>query len=365
MDSKNPSTDFDINSFIEDYEKDFPEINLNNKNIKLSKNGNDYAVMNLITKEDVRSRNIYIAKIHPPTLNVLVSNPNIEEGVQIGDGVKIYRSEIKKNVVLNVNSKIGIEVFLGEDVIIGKNSEVTADYPATWGLSLHKRTVIGDNCKIIGDGFIGPKAYIANDCMLRGNLHIEENVIQSGARVKSAFICSNVRIGFNFKGDNVSVSSLTNIGNNVRIDDLSKIGENSFIYDNVDIGKNVTVGKGIVISKFSKIGDYCFLGSTDFKDNMIYVGAYAILGSFVTLRQHVSVESNSKLEENVKIENHTNIGHSTTVGKNVNVGQYSNIGSRVVIGENSVIGNYVTILDNISIKSDSVINDFSVIDKNE
>lgn len=140
-----------------------------------------------------------------------------------------------------------------------------------------------------------------------------------------------------FLGNNVQISPLSHIGNNV------KIGDNTIIYDNVIIEDNTVICNDCVIGE--PLNDYYFVNN--------YKNPQTIIGSNSLIRSHTIIYAGNKLGSyfhcghRATIREHTVFGEHCSVGTLNDIQGYSKFGnycrlhSNVHIGMESTLGNYV------------------------
>ena len=131
------------------------------------------------------------------------------------------------------------------------------------GVTICKRTTIGENVVITGRVFIGPECSVSENCVIGGQgfqickfRQMCEPITHTG----KVYINKNVSIGNGscidrgFLGKNTIIKSETtigryvNIGHNCKIGSHCSIGDGVTIGGNTEIGDHTTIGNHVVIS---------------------------------------------------------------------------------------------------------------------
>ncbi len=149
--------------------------------------------------------------------------------------------------------------------------------------------VIGQNCTIMENVFIGKNTIIGNNC-----------TIMAGA----------------FIGDNVS------------------IGTNTIIYPNTTVYRDCVIGSHCIIHSGTVIGSdgFGFAHTKDGKYIKIYQNGNVIIGNDVEIGSNTSIDraafNATKIEDGVRIDNLVHIAHNCIIGKgSIIVGQVGLSGS--------------------------------------
>ena len=136
------------------------------------------------------------------------------------------------------NSKIYENVYVGDDVRIGKRCIL---YP---GVVVYPGTVIGDNVIIHAGAVIGSDGF--------GNAPLPDGTWEKIEHIGNVVIGNNVEIGSCTTIDRSEMES-TIIGNGVKIDNLCQIAHN------VQVGDNTVMAAQCGIAGSTKIGKNCIL----------------------------------------------------------------------------------------------------------
>ena len=197
---------------------------------------------------------------------IIEENSNIDKEVYIGDYVRIG-----KNCVIKKGTVIESGVFLGDNVRVGENSIIHSNVSIHDRCVIKDRVIIGSSTVIGNDGFgffeVGGKQMKIPQ---RGNVIIE----------------NDVEIGANVCIDRATLGS-TIIREGVKIDNLVQIAHNC------DIGEHSIIVSQVGIAGSSKIGHNCVLaGQVGLSDHVV-LGDRVILGGQSGVMSKVKIESNS------------------------------------------------------------------------
>lgn len=219
-------------------------------------------------------------------------------GIQVGEGKQVQSYVLSDNIeILGVNSKVELAqaskvlrdrknielmekgailidpatVYIEEDVEIGRDTII---YP---GAVLQGKTVIGENCQILGASRIV-------DSILRNNIKVESSVIEDSI-----------------------------LENGVTIGPFAHLRPKSHLKEKVHIGKFVEVKKS-VLEKGVKAGHLTYLGDAQIGEDT-NIGAGTITCNY---------DGKNKFK--------------TIVGKNSFIGSDSMLVAPVIIGENALVG---------------------------
>lgn len=219
-------------------------------------------------------------------------------GIQVGEGKQIQSYVLSDNIeILGVNSKVELAqaskvlrdrknielmekgailidpatVYIEEDVEIGRDTII---YP---GAVLQGKTVIGENCQILGASRIV-------DSILRNNIKVESSVIEDSI-----------------------------LENGVTIGPFAHLRPKSHLKEKVHIGNFVEVKKS-VLEKGVKAGHLTYLGDAQIGEDT-NIGAGTITCNY---------DGKNKFK--------------TIVGKNSFIGSDSMLVAPVIIGENALVG---------------------------
>lgn len=219
-------------------------------------------------------------------------------GIQVGEGKQVQSYVLSDNIeILGVNSKVELAqaskvlrdrknielmekgailidpatVYIEEDVEIGRDTII---YP---GAVLQGKTVIGENCQILGASRIV-------DSILRNNIKVESSVIEDSI-----------------------------LENGVTIGPFAHLRPKSHLKEKVHIGNFVEVKKS-VLEKGVKAGHLTYLGDAQIGEDT-NIGAGTITCNY---------DGKNKFK--------------TIVGKNSFIGSDSMLVAPVIIGENALVG---------------------------
>ncbi len=219
-------------------------------------------------------------------------------GIQVGEGKQVQSYVLSDNIeILGVNSKVELAqaskvlrdrknielmekgailidpatVYIEEDVEIGRDTII---YP---GAVLQGKTVIGENCQILGASRIV-------DSILRNNIKVESSVIEDSI-----------------------------LENGVTIGPFAHLRPKSHLKEKVHIGNFVEVKKS-VLEKGVKAGHLTYLGDAQIGEDT-NIGAGTITCNY---------DGKNKFK--------------TVVGKNSFIGSDSMLVAPVIIGENALVG---------------------------
>lgn len=197
---------------------------------------------------------------------IIEENSNIDKEVYIGDYARIGKNcIIKKGVVIESGA------YLGDNVMIGENSII------------HSNVSIHDKCVVKDRVIIGSSTVIGND----GFGFFEVNGKQMKIPQRGNVVIENdVEIGANVCIDRATLGS-TIIREGVKIDNLVQIAHNC------EIGEHSIIVSQVGIAGSSKIGHHCVLaGQVGLSDHVV-LGDRVILGGQSGVMSKVKVESNS------------------------------------------------------------------------
>lgn len=197
---------------------------------------------------------------------IIEDNSNIDKEVYIGDYVRIG-----KNCVIKKGTVIESGAFLGDNVSVGENCII------------HSNASIHDKCVIKDRVIIGSSAVIGNDGF--GFFEVNGKQMKIPQRGNVA-IENDVEIGANVCIDRATLGS-TIIREGVKIDNLVQIAHNC------DIGEHSIIVSQVGIAGSSKIGHHCVLAGQAGLSDHVVLGDRVILGGQSGVMSKVKVESNS------------------------------------------------------------------------
>jgi len=198
----------------------------------------------LIRVEDVRSRLALLLQ-HFDTANE-ANSPVISEQAYVHPTVK-----------LGIGTSIGAFAVLEEGAVVGKNCVI---YPQVF---IGRNARIGDNCRIYPGAKIHYDCHIGDSCTLHANAVIgsdgfgfapqEDKSWKKVPQVGNVVLENEVEVGANTCIDRASLGS-TLIHAGAKIDNLVHIAHN------VEVGFNTVMAAQVGIAGSTKIGDNCLLG---------------------------------------------------------------------------------------------------------
>jgi UDP-3-O-[3-hydroxymyristoyl] glucosamine N-acyltransferase len=184
------------------------------------------------------------AGVHPTAV--------VDAGVELGEGVTVG-----PYAVVGSRSRVGARARIGAHVAIGEDCEVAEDavlhphvvlYPRT---RVGARSIIHSGSRLGVDGFgyapvggVPRKIPQVGDCVIGADVEIGANVtIDRGS------------IGPTEIGDHVKIDNLTQIGHNVRVGAGTIIVAQAGISGSTRLGRGVTIAGQVGINGHVKIGD--------------------------------------------------------------------------------------------------------------
>ena len=197
---------------------------------------------------------------------IIEENSNIDKEVYIGDYV-----HIGKNCIIKKGAVIESGAFLGDNVCVGEKSIIHSN------VSIHDRCVIKDRV------IIGSSTVIGNDGF--GFFEVDGKQLKIPQR-GNVIIENDVEIGANVCIDRATLGS-TIIREGVKIDNLVQIAHNC------DIGEHSIIVSQVGIAGSSKVGHHCVLaGQVGLADHVV-LGDRVVLGGQSGVMSKVKIESNS------------------------------------------------------------------------
>ena len=156
---------------------------------------------------------------------------------------------------------------------------------------------------------------------------------------KNCKIAPNVYIGFDTEiGDNVTIMSGVVIGDNV------KIGSNTLIYPNVTIYRDSIIGLNCIIHAGTVIGSdgYGFAHTKDGKHIKIYQNGNVIIEDNVEIGANCCIDravfDSTIIKKGTKLDNLIQIAHNCEIGENVLMASQVGISGSTKMGRNVVMG---------------------------
>lgn len=204
----------------------------------------------------------------------------------------IFAKKIENNInELNSKRKYNLTeggYYIGEDVIIGKNSNIASNVFIDHGV------VIGENVTIMQ----GAKL---SNCVIGDNCIINQNVV-IGSFAPNVAVSNEKRVLIPMLG-NVIIGSNVYIG--VSVDIPRAMANSTIVKDNVVLGVNTSIGhddcigENTVTAANASIGGYATIG------NNVYIGLGASVKNRISVGDNVYICMGSNVirdvEENIKV----------------------------------------------------------------
>tara|TARA_Y100000589_G_scaffold289117_1_gene290991 strand:- start:4598 stop:5632 length:1035 start_codon:yes stop_codon:yes gene_type:complete len=253
----------------------FLEDNNNLKNKVFSTNAGAIIIFeNNELKESLKNKNISL---------IFVQNPRIAfaEVLNLFDRRLNINIGIDSKAVIDKDTIIGKECYVGPNVFIGKNTKIGNNNYIFPGTRILENIEIGNNNIIYPNCVIFPNTIIKDKCLINSNSVIGSEgfgfVPVKGKWLKmpqtgGVLINSHVEIGTNCCIDRPAVG-LTIIGEGTKIDNLVQIGHG------VKIGKNCAFAAQVGIAGGAIIGDGVILAGQVGVTNRVRVGNNVIASS--------------------------------------------------------------------------------------
>ena len=186
---------------------------------------------------------------------------------------------------------------------------------------IHPTAIVGRNCEIAADAFIGPLVTI---------------------------------------GDRVRIGARASIGSGTSIGDDVEIGESSLLHSNVTIYQQVRIGRDAILHSGCVIGADGFgfvmtgreyrkfpqIGRVEIGDR-VEIGANCCID-----RAALGVTS---IGEGTKLDNMVHVAHNCKIGRHVVVAAQTGFSGGVEIGDYAVIGGQVGVGDKAKIEAGAVL----------
>ena len=183
--------------------------------------------------------------------------------LRLVDQARPRKKGIHATAIIEDTAKIGSDVFIGPYAYIGENC-IIGD-----GCSIYPHVYIGDNTKLANNCTINPGVKIYHDCILGEGCTIHAGTVigsdgfgfapQSESefmkipQLGNVVLEDHVEIGANVTIDRATMGS-TFIRRGVKLDNLIQIGHN------VEVGENTVMAAQTGISGSTKIGKNCMFG---------------------------------------------------------------------------------------------------------
>jgi UDP-3-O-[3-hydroxymyristoyl] glucosamine N-acyltransferase len=167
-------------------------------------------------------------------------------------------SVISNSVIFNHEKvNIGPNVVIEDNVQLGDFCEIGANTVLKKGIILKSNITIGSNCTIGGVGFGYEQDKEGN---YRVIYHIGNVLISDFVEIGNNVCVDRAVIGSTQIGKNVKIDNLVHIAHGVKIDENSLIIANAMIGGSVTIGKNVWVSPSVSIRQKLTIEDNSLVG---------------------------------------------------------------------------------------------------------
>lgn len=167
-------------------------------------------------------------------------------------------SIISNSVIFNPEKvNIGPNVVIEDNVQLGDFCEIGANTVLKKGIILKSNITIGSNCTIGGVGFGYEQDKEGNYRVIH---HIGNVLISDFVEIGNNVCVDRAVIGSTQIGKNVKIDNLVHIAHGVKIDENSLIIANAMIGGSVSIGKNVWVSPSVSIRQKLTIEDDSLVG---------------------------------------------------------------------------------------------------------
>ena len=183
--------------------------------------------------------------------------------LQLVEQSRPKKKGIHSAAIIEPSAEIGSEVYIGPYAYIGENCKVSD------GCSVYPHVYMGDNTRLGKECIVYPGVKIYHDCIIGENCIIHagtvigsdgfgfaphsENEFMKIPQIGNVVIEDNVEIGANVAIDRATVGS-TIIHKGVKLDNLIQIGHN------VEIGENTVMAGQTGIAGSTKVGKNCMVG---------------------------------------------------------------------------------------------------------
>ncbi len=233
----------------------------------------------IIGKNDILIEEIKQRK----TSIIIVENPR----VAFAEILNIFETKFKQKKVIDDSaniansSVIGVDCYIGPNVIIGENTIIGSNNYIFPGVVISENVEIGDNNIFFPNCVIYQNTIIKNNCIVNSNTVIGSEgfgfIPQNGKWKKmpqtgGVILNNEVEIGTNCCVDRPAVG-FTEIGEGTKIDNLVQIGHG------VNIGKNCAFAAQVGIAGGAIIGDGVILAGQVGVNNRVKVGNNVIASS--------------------------------------------------------------------------------------
>jgi len=203
------------------------------------------------------------AKIEATLIRVENSYEAFASLLRLVDQARPRKKGIHATAIIEPTAKIGSDVFIGPYAYIGENCVIGN------GCSIYPQVYIGDNTMLGKNCTLNPGVKIYHDCLLGEGCIIHagsvigsdgfgfapqsDNEYMKIPQLGNVILEDNVEIGANVTIDRATMGS-TIIHKGVKLDNLIQIGHN------VEIGENSVMAAQTGISGSTKVGKNCMFG---------------------------------------------------------------------------------------------------------
>jgi len=211
------------------------------------------------------------------------------------DNPYVSLAKVSKNFTQTIIQRRGKEAVIGKNCTIMDNVYIGFD------------STIGDNCTIIGGAFIGDNVTIGDNCTIYPNVTIYRDcIIGNNVIIHSSTVIGSD--GFGFANDNGKYVKIYQNGNVIIKDDV-EIGSNTSI-DRAAF-KSTIIESGVRIDNLVHIAHNCFIGR-----GSIITGQCGFAGSSV-LNEYVIMGAQSGVAGHLEIAAYTTISAKSGVTKTI------------------------------------------------
>ncbi|WP_199117893.1 UDP-3-O-(3-hydroxymyristoyl)glucosamine N-acyltransferase [Pedobacter sp. ASV28] len=193
---------------------------------------------------------------------------------------------IQQPSFIHPSAKIGHNVFIGAFCCIEEN------------------VVIGDNCKVYPQTYVGAGSKLGNDCIIHPGVKIyKHSIVGNRVIIHSNTVIGSDGFGFAPQSDG-SYNKIAQIGNVV-------------IEDDVEVGANTTIDRATMGSTYVRKGAKL--------DNLIQIAHNVDVGAHSVVAAQTGISGSTKLGENSVIGGQVGIAGHLTLGKGTQVGAQAGI----------------------------------------
>lgn len=211
-------------------------------------------VVRIIVDDVHRALALVLSHLYPEPVVTPGVHPTavIEEGAELGEGVSIGAY-----AVVGSGARIGDRSRIGAHCVIGDRCELAEDvvlhphvtlYP---GVRIGARSIVHSGTRIGVDGF----GYVFIDGAHRKVPQVGACVIGADVEIGANTTIDRGSIGATEIGENVKIDNLVHVAHNVRIGDRSIIVAQVGIAGSTTVGRGVTMGGQVGVPGHVRIGD--------------------------------------------------------------------------------------------------------------